>query len=57
MTDLNPLTHCPFPKHRGERWEDVLEDDRRYLEWLVSHEGPDLGEELYETLMDLLEET
>lgn len=56
MTDLNPLTHCPFRKHRGESWEDVLEEDRRYMEWLVSGEGPDLGQELYDTLMDLLEE-
>lgn len=48
---------CPFPKHRDRPWSDVLEDDRPYLEWLVSGEGPDMDEGLYDLITDLLEET
>ncbi len=36
------LTHCPFPKHQGEPWEDVVENDREYVHWI-----------LYESEMDL----
>lgn len=49
------LTRCPFPKHRGELWEDVVAEHRRYVEWLVSGDGPEIDEELYDRLIDLLE--
>ena len=49
---------CPFPKHKGIPWEDILEEDRPYMEWLVSgSDGPDppIDEELYELIMEHLE--
>ena len=48
---------CPFPKHQGKPWEDVIDEDRNYVEWLVGYEGPELRPELYNRLMELLEET
>lgn len=50
------LIRCPFSKHEGVEWETVLSEDRSYIEWLVSHEGPAMSKYLYEHLMDLLEE-
>lgn len=47
---------CPFPKHRGKLWEDVLEEDPQYVEWLVSGEGPAMSDALYEHLTIWLEE-
>ncbi len=47
---------CPFPKHRDKDWVDVIEEDRPYVEWLVSADGPDMGTEMYDFVMDLLEE-
>ena len=52
---MSRLETCPFPKHRGVPWEDVVEDDRRYVEWLVGGEGPEMDDELYDHLMELLE--
>lgn len=54
---MNKLEVCPFQKHEGEKWEDVVAEDRRYVEWLVSAEGPALSTDLYEKLTELLEET
>lgn len=51
----SPLETCPFAKHEDEPWEDVLESDRLYIEWLVSGEGPKLSERLYDHLISLLE--
>ena len=52
------LEICKFPKHDGEEWEDVMEEDRSYVEFLVSGESraPDMSTALYDRLMDLLEE-
>ena len=56
MTDsIDITTHCPFPKHRGESWQDVVDDDFDYAEWLVSAEGPDMDDEMYDGIMDALE--
>lgn len=49
-------TYCPFPKHKDKLWAEVIEEDREYVEWLVSMEGPDLSDMLYDFLIDLLEE-
>ena len=46
---------CTFPKHKGKLWVDVIDEDRSYVEWLVSGEGPHIREPLYEYLMGLLE--
>lgn len=51
------LEVCPYPQHQGERWEDVVVEDRGYVEFLVSDAGPTMNEELYDFLIDLLEET
>lgn len=48
---------CPFPKHEGKRWEDVIAEDRQYVEWLVSGSGPNMSVFLYEHLIELLEES
>lgn len=50
------LTYCRFPEHDGERWVDVLDSDRPYMEWLVSGKGPFMPSELYDAVMELLEE-
>ncbi len=47
---------CPFRKHRDKDWVDVIEEDRPYVEWLVSADGPDMGTELYDHVMGLLED-
>ncbi len=47
---------CPFPKHRDEMWDDVIQYDRDYCEWLVSADGPKLGRDMYDMIMDKLEE-
>ena len=56
--ELNPDVHCPYPKHRGVRWDMVVQRDREYAEWLVGGEGPDsLGEGAMDAIMDALEES
>jgi len=52
---MNDPEVCPMPKHKDELWEDVVEEDRPYVEWLVSGDGPELDEKLYDYLMELLE--
>ena len=53
---IDPI--CPYPEHHGEEWTEVIEIDRKYVEWMVSGEGPEsLNDKLYEYLMDLLEES
>lgn len=47
---------CPFPKHEGRLWTDIIEDDRQYVEWLVSGEGPPMSDLQYDYLINLLEE-
>ncbi len=48
---------CHFPKHKGERWEDVVIEARPYVEWIVGIDGPDtLDEEAYDHVIDMLEE-
>ena len=47
---------CPFPKHRDRLWTEVVEEDRHYVIWLVGPEGPTMSEELYDHLIELLEE-
>lgn len=49
------LKNCPFDKHRGKPWNLVVSTDRKYVEWLVSGEGPALDPDLEETLINLLE--
>lgn len=47
---------CTLPKHKGKLWSDVVEEDREYVEWVVSGEGPEwITDELYDYLMELLE--
>ena len=55
--DIDPsgFTLCMFPKHRGIPWEDVVEEDPKYVHWLISGEGPEMDEELYDFLEELLE--
>jgi len=50
------LRFCPFPKHEGVAWEEVVEQDLRYVEWLISGEGPNLEPDLLDHLTILLEE-
>ena len=47
---------CPFPKHRDKDWVDIIWEDREYVEWVLSGAGPDMGLEMYDYVMDLLEE-
>jgi len=55
----NPIDYrryCPFPKHEGEDWETVIEEDRPYVEWLISYEGPSMHPALEVMLTEMLEE-
>ena len=52
----NDLAICKLPKHKDEYWSDIIEEDRDYVEWLVSGNGPVVSEELYEYLIELLEQ-
>lgn len=54
--DPDRLVHCPFPKWQGVPWEDVLSEDPSYILWLVSGESPKIDEELYDHLIELLEQ-
>lgn len=56
MSTDDDLEICRFPKHRGKLWEEVIGEDYGYVEWLVSAAGPDMSGDLYDRLMDLLEE-
>lgn len=49
------LTYCPFPKHKGEPWDDVVEEDPQYIRWLI-YEGPPLDDELFAFLSNLIGE-
>lgn len=63
MSDRTPkwnkdrLIHCPFPKHKGKPWTTIIEEDYDYVYWLVSGEGPDMEDELYDLLTEYLEDT
>jgi hypothetical protein len=46
---------CHFRKHRGKEWTKIVREDPGYVEWLVSHDGPEIDGELYDYLIDLLE--
>ena len=54
--EFDPLEFCPFPKHHGEPWDEVVEEDPGYVRWLIGGEGPEVDAELYDCLTDLLEE-
>jgi len=54
--ELNPNVHCPYPKHRGVRWDIVYEQDPDYMHWLVSDMGPDMDEGMHDAIMEVLEE-
>jgi len=64
MTNFDPTSKtqggtfvlCGFPKHQGIPWEDVLSEDRPYVEWLISGEGPQMEDELYDFLEEMLTE-
>jgi len=51
------VTLCYYPKHQGREWTEVVKDDRGYVEFLVSDKGPQMPEERFDMLTDLLEET
>ena len=51
--DGNPSKICPFAKHQGELWSDVIEEDRDYVEWLTKQDW--LSDELHKYLIELLE--
>jgi len=56
--DENLADFCPFPKHKGRTWEDVINDDPRYVKFLFDEgilQGKE-GEFLYEKAMDRLED-
>lgn len=53
--DIDPGTHCPFPKHRGKSWAKVVSDDPEYAEWLVSGSGPDMADDMYDAITDAIE--
>lgn len=50
----DPLTVCHLPKHKDERWEDIIAEDRDYVEWLV-YRTDWLDEATYNYVLDLLE--
>lgn len=47
---------CHFLKHKDRLWKSVVADDSAYVHWLISGEGPDMKDDLYEFLTDLLED-
>lgn len=57
VDEIDPDTHCPYPKHRGVRWDLVVQRDRPYAEWLIGPDGPDtLTNGAAEAIEDWLEE-
>lgn len=54
MSDIDFTTHCPFPAHKGQAWQEVVEKNQSYAEWLISAEGPDMDEEMYMVIEDAL---
>ena len=61
MPKYNPLEEekenlkvCYFMKHQGQRWEDIIKEDRAYVAFLV--DDYDLEDVLYDYLMNLLED-
>jgi hypothetical protein len=55
--EIDPGTHCPYPKHRGLRWDLVVQVDPGYAMWLIGGEGPDtLDDHARDVLTDLLKE-
>lgn len=40
----------PFGKHKGEQIEDLIEDEPRYIEWLVSEDVVEFDEETLDTI-------
>jgi len=57
---LNPgndrFTYCPFTKHKGIRWIEVVQDDVQYVEWLLDSEDADVDDSMHEFLTNLLED-
>lgn len=53
---IDPDTHCPYPKHRGVRWDIVAQRDRAYAEFLIGPDGPKtLGVAAAEAIEEALE--
>lgn len=50
-------TRCPYPKHSGKTWIEIAEEDRAYLEWLISKDGPPMTDERYDAIVEALEDT
>lgn len=46
---------CRWPKHRNVPWTEVVQEDRPYMEWLVSEGGPPMTDEQYDFIMEVLE--
>lgn len=42
--ELSLQAKCPFKKHRGKPWSEVLETDRSYVEWVAGN--PNFDEDL-----------
>jgi hypothetical protein len=64
MTTFDPsederlqLEFCRFPKYPGVPWITVVEEDPSYVSWLISGEGPEMSDDLYEYLSELLEDS
>jgi len=48
---------CPFRKHKGKPWTEVVKEDPEYVEWLVSFDCTvQIERSLYEYLVFILEE-
>lgn len=56
--ELEPsyLRICYFPKYRDMLWTDVIEEDRKYVEWIAFGDHDlDIVDDLHEKLVELLE--
>lgn len=43
---------CPFKKHQGKKWRQVLKDDPDYVKWLLNGDHSiELANDLYEALL------
>ena len=55
IDELDPTVVCPFPEYEGVPWDVVVEEDRKYVEWLVNGEGHELDPDIEDALIELLE--
>lgn len=57
VDEIDPDVHCPYPKHRGVRWDLVVQRDRDYAEFLIGPDGPKtLTDGAAQAIEDALEE-